>query len=78
MSELKTNADIAAYVQERIENGFAEFERTMDVVNRAVRLERERCIDIALRSEPPYDDLVRSGAWHSCARDIEQKIRGGE
>lgn len=78
MSELKTNADIAAYVKERIENGFAEFERTMDVVNRAVRLERERCLAHVYAVRPPYSDLVRSGAWASCAYDIEQKIRSGE
>ena len=79
MSELKNRDDIVAFVQERMENGFAEFERTMDAFDAAVRIERERCRGWAMRVEPPYvNDLVRSGAWNSATHQIELKIMSGE
>lgn len=80
MSELKNRDDIAAYVHERMKNEIAEFDRTMAVVDEAIRIERERCLRWALRvsGDCPHDDLVRSGAWISCGHAIEQKIGSGE
>lgn len=73
MSELLTVKDVIDFAKDTGHGGMSQL--IMD----AVHIERERCLGHAMRSDPPYsNDLVRSGAWHSCAYHIEQKIRSGE